>query len=77
MLALNKNQLLDEIELLPIDIKTKIVDKILSSLNPIDKSIDDLWIEEAKNRKNQIELDKTQIINGDEVFKKIAKRFER
>ena len=29
MLALNQKQLLDEVELLPIDIKTKIVDKIL------------------------------------------------
>ena len=77
MLALNQKQLLDEVELLPIDIKTKIVDKILSSLNPTDKTITDLWIKEAKERKNQIELNQTELINGDEVFRKIAKKFDK
>ena len=76
MLALNQKQLLDEVELLPIDIKTKIVDKILSSLNPTDKTITDLWIKEAKERKNQIELNQTELINGDEVFRKIAKKLK-
>ena len=77
MLALNQKQLLDEVELLPIDIKTKIVDKILSSLNPTDKTITDLSIKEAKERKNQIELNQTELINGDEVFRKIAKKFDK
>ncbi len=75
MLALNQKQLLDEVELLPIDIKTKIVDKILSSLNPTDKTITDLWIKRQR-AKNQIELNQTELINGDEVFRKIAKKFD-
>ncbi len=69
-------QILDAVEFLPIDIKTQIVDKILSSLNPTDKTITDLWIKEAQKRKNQIETNQTELIDGDEVFRKIAKRFE-
>ena len=77
MTALKQEQLFDEIDVLPIDLKTKIVDKILSSLNPTDKTITDLWIKEAKERKNQIELNQTELINGDEVFRKIAKKFDK
>ena len=46
------------------------------SLNPTDKTITDLWIKEAKERKNQIELNQTELINGDEVFRKIANRLK-
>jgi len=76
MTALKKEQLFEEIDILPIDIKTQIVDKILNSINPIYKSIDDLWIEEANKRKNDIENNKIKLINGDDVFKKISQRLK-
>ncbi len=74
MTVLKQEQLFDEIDLLPIDIKTKIVDKILNSINPIDKSIDDLWIKEVNKRKDEIESSKVTLVSGDEVFRKIANR---
>ena len=76
MLALRQEQLFKEIDILPIDLKTKIVDKILSSINPIQKSIDDLWIEEVNKRKNDIEYGNVKLINGDDVFSKIAQRLK-
>lgn len=76
MTALKQEQLFDEIDVLPIDIKTKIVDKILNSINPIDKSIDDLWIKEVNKRKDEIESSKVTLVSGDEVFKKIANRLK-
>jgi len=75
MTALKQEQLFDEIDVLPIDLKTKIVDKILNSINPIDKSIDDLWIKEVNRRKDEIESLKVTLVSGDEVFRKIANRF--
>ncbi len=75
MVALQQKQLFDEIEVLPIDLKTKIVDKILNSINPTDKSIDDLWIQEVNKRKNEIESGSVKLVDGDEVFKKISQRF--
>jgi len=74
MLALKQEQLFDEIDILPIDLKTKIVDKILASITPSNTSIDALWIEEANKRKNDIEMDCVSLIDGNEVFQKIAKR---
>ncbi|MDC0932526.1 addiction module protein [Arcobacteraceae bacterium] len=59
---------------MPIDLKTKIIDKILTSINPINKSIDDVWIKEVNQRKNEIESGNVSLVDGDEVFKKISQR---
>ncbi len=75
MLALKQEQLFDEIDILPIDLKTKIVDKILASITPTNSSIDALWIKEANKRKSDIETDSVSLVDGDEVFKKISQRF--
>ena len=76
MATLRKEQLFEEIDILPIDLKTKIVDKILNSINPIHKSIDDLWIKEVNKRKNEIEYNNVKLVNGDDVFSKIAQRLK-
>lgn len=74
MLALKQEQLLEEIDILPIDLKTKIVDKILASITPSNTAIDALWIKEAHKRKSDIENNNVTLIEGDEVFKKISQR---
>ena len=74
MIALEQQKLFDEIETLPIELKTKIVDKILSSISPANKSIDDLWIAEANRRKDEIESNPAKLVDGESVFKKIAQR---
>jgi len=76
MMALRQEQLFEEIDILPIDLKTKIVDKILNSINPIHKSIDNLWIEEVNKRKDDIEYGNVKLVNGDDVFSKIAQRLK-
>ena len=74
MLALKQEQLFDEIDILPIDLKTKIVDKILASISPTTTKIDSLWIKEVNKRKNEIEKNQVTLVNGDDVFQKIAQR---
>ncbi len=75
MTALTQQQLFDEVETLPIELKTKMIDKLLSSINPIKKSIDDLWIDEVIKRKNQIDSGEAKLIDGEEVFRKIGLKF--
>ena len=74
MLALKQEQLFEEIDILPIDLKTKIVDKILASITPSNTTIDSLWIKEVNQRKNQIKTNQVSLVDGDEVFKKISQR---
>ena len=74
MLALKQEQLLDEIDILPIDLKTEIVDKILASITPPNNEIDQLWIKEVNKRKQEIDSNSVTLIDGDEVFKKLSQR---
>ncbi|WP_188110013.1 MULTISPECIES: addiction module protein [Sulfurimonas] len=74
MLTLKQEQLFEEIDILPIDLKTKIVDKLLASITPSNAAIDSLWIKEVNRRRDEIETNQVSHVNGDEVFKKIFQR---
>ncbi len=76
MAALTQQQLFDEIEILPIELKTKMIDRLLTSIHPVNQSIDDLWLAEAKKRKQQIESGEAKLIDGEEVFHKIRLKFD-
>ena len=77
MSAVNANQLLAEVESLPLDLKTKLIEKLLNSLNPSTQSIDDLWKEEIEKRVAEIDSGKAELVDGTEVFQKISDRFAK
>ena len=76
MLAINTNQLLSEVDSLPLDLKTKLIDKLLSSLNPTEDSVERLWKKEIDSRINSIESEEIDLIDGDTVFQKIKNKFQ-
>ena len=76
MIALNTHQLLAEVDSMPIDLKTKLIDKLLNSLNPHSESIEALWKQEIDTRVSAIESGTVALVDGDEVFRKIKARFE-
>lgn len=75
MIALNANQLLAEVDSMPLDLKTKLIDKLLRSLTPHPKNIDALWKQEIDKRVDAIESGNVSLVDGNEVFQKIQKRF--
>jgi hypothetical protein len=77
MLAINQEELFKNIEILPIELKTKLVDMLLISLNSLNDSVDHAWIKEANRRKKELETGDVTTISGNEVFRKIQERFER
>ena len=77
MLAVKQDKLFEEIDILPIDLKTKLVDRILQSISPPNSSIDTLWIEEVNKRKADIETGKVSLVDGNEVFQKISQRLNK
>jgi hypothetical protein len=74
MTALKQDELFNEIDILPIDLKTDLVDKILASITSPNNEIDKLWIKEVNKRKQEIDSNSVTLVNGDEVFKKISQR---
>jgi putative addiction module component (TIGR02574 family) len=49
----------------------------LSSINPSQKEIDDLWAIEVEKRIEEIRTGKVKPIDGEVVFKQIRERFAR
>jgi putative addiction module component (TIGR02574 family) len=70
----NTNDLFAEVISLPLDIRTQLVDKLLRSLHPIQKEIDELWAIEAEKRVQEIRTGKITPIPGEDVFRKIGER---
>ena len=67
--------LMEMAEALPIDEKALLVDKLLDSMYPHRKEIDELWRIEAERRVEEIKSGKVESIPGEQVFAEIEKRF--
>ncbi len=71
------DKLISMVESLPIDVKTRLIERLLNSLHPSQKEIDKLWAKEAERRVNEIKTGKVKTIPGDEVFKEIRKKLRK
>lgn len=60
---------------LPVEERAMVVDSILKSLNPPESDIDKKWAAVAKQRLKELRSGEVEAIPGDEVFKRIWKRF--
>ena len=67
-------KLINEAISLPVEIRTKIVERLLQSMNPINKKLDELWAEEAEKRVEEIRTGDVETVPGKEVFKKVRDR---
>ena len=74
MLANTSDKLLADVDSLPLDLKTQLIDKLLTSINTIDKKVEDAWIDEVNRRVASIKSGEVTLVDGDEVFKKIKER---
>ncbi len=68
------DELISEAISLPVEVRTLLVNKLLESLNPPNKEIDELWAKEAEKRVEELRTGKVKTIPGEEVFKKIRKK---
>lgn len=71
------DKLFTEVVSLPIEIRTQLIDKLLKSLNPAQKEIDELWAIEAERRVKEIRSRDVKLVHGKDVFKKIYDRFKK
>ena len=66
--------LIAEVMSLPVEVRIQLADKLLRSLNPSRKEIDEAWATEAEKRVEEIRTGQVKTIPGDEVFTKIGNR---
>lgn len=62
-------------ESLPIDMKIELVDRLLDSMYPRQKEIDELWKIEIERRVEEVRSGKVKTIPGEQVFAEIEERF--
>jgi len=67
-------ELISEVASLPIKIRLQIIDRLLRSLNPTRKEIDEMWVLESEKRVEEIESGKVKTVSGDEVFRKVRSK---
>jgi len=77
MVALDTNQLLSQVDFMPIDLKTKLIEKLLSSLNPHSEIVEELWKQEIEKRVQILDSGTITPIDGKEVFQKIKNRLSK
>jgi putative addiction module component (TIGR02574 family) len=74
---ISKDELISEAISLPIEIRLQVVEKILESLNPSHKDIDEFWAMEAERRVAEIEMGEVETVPGDEVFRRLHDRLKK
>ena len=60
---------------LSVELKAQLIDKLLYSVNPEQKEIDEIWAVEAERRIDEVATGKVKTIPGEEVFRKVRERF--
>lgn len=68
------DELISEAVSLPVETRIMLVNKLLESLNPTKKEIDELWAKEAEERIADFRSGREKAIPGEEVFKEIREK---
>ncbi|NOX36711.1 MAG: addiction module protein [Calditrichaeota bacterium] len=76
-MSIKTDELMAMVESLPVDIKTKLIEKILNTLHPTQKEIDKLWAQEAERRVKEIRNGKVKTIPAEEVFEEVKRRYNK
>lgn len=71
------DEIISEIESMPVDIKTQIIDRLLNSINSPSKEIDKEWVKIAEKRVSEIHSGKVKTIPGDQVFKEMLAKYSK
>jgi putative addiction module component (TIGR02574 family) len=71
---ISKDELISEAVSLPVEIRLQLVERLLESLNPSYKDIDELWAIEAEKRVAEIDKGEVKSVPGDMVFEKLRDR---
>jgi putative addiction module component (TIGR02574 family) len=74
---ISKDKLISEAISLPVEIRLQLVEKLLESLNPSHKDIDELWAIEAERRVAEIEKGEVETVSGEDVFRKLQNRLKK
>ncbi len=71
---ISTDELISVAESLPIDLKAELIERLLYSMSPSQKDIDELWAKEAEKRVEELISCKVKAIPGEDVFREIREK---
>jgi putative addiction module component (TIGR02574 family) len=70
-------EIMDVVDMLPIDMKLELIDHLLESISAPQTEIDEAWNEEVERRIDEVESGKVKLIPGAEVFARMRERYKK
>jgi putative addiction module component (TIGR02574 family) len=68
-------KLVDMVDSLPLDMKLKLLDRLVESISPTEKEIEEAWKVEAERRIDEVRSGRVKPIPVEEVFAEIERDF--
>ena len=68
-------EITDMVDSLPIDMKLELIDRLLESISPTKKEVEEAWKVEAERRIEEVRSGKVKTIPMEEVFAEIERDF--
>lgn len=70
-------ELIAEAVALPVEERARVVENLLSSLNPPDQAVDAAWATVARRRLDELRSGRVEAIPGEVVFERIRQRYSK
>lgn len=70
-------EIMDVVDLLPIDMKLEIIDHLLESISPTNKEVEEAWKEEIERRIDEVESGEVKLIPLEDVFARMRVRYSK
>jgi putative addiction module component (TIGR02574 family) len=70
-------EIMDVVDSLPIDMKLELIDKLLESITPKRKDIDEAWNDEVERRIDEVESGKVKLVPLEDVRERMRKRYHK
>lgn len=68
--------IMERAEMLPIDMKLELIDRLLESISPSRTEVDEAWSAEVE-RRIEVESGKVRLIPLEEVFARMRERYDK
>lgn len=71
------SELIAEAVSLPVEERTRMVENLLSSLNPSEPEVDKAWVSVARRRLDELRSGRVECVAGEVVFERIRQLYAK
>lgn len=69
--------IMERAEMLPIDMKLELIERLLGSISATSQDVEEAWKEEVERRIDEVESGDLTLIPGEKVFARMRERYRK